>query len=92
LQPRRIDRLEHVVERVCFERLERVPIVRRHEDDERHRLHADLLDDLERRGTPELDIEEHDVGQPFDDRVNRAVAASAFSDALDAVELRELLV
>jgi hypothetical protein len=68
-----------------------MPIVCRDEDDKWHPLHADLLDDLECRGAPELDVEEDEVGLLLDNRINRAVTASAFTNALNAVELRQLL-
>ena len=80
-QPIGIDRLEHVVDGVHLERPQCVAIVGRDEHDERHRVGADALDDLEPGGAAELDVEQHEVGPADADRGNRFVARRAFTDA-----------
>src|SRR5207248_6832058 len=57
-----VDRLEEVIERLDVERADRVFVVRGDEDDHRHRLDPDLLDDVEAAEAGHLDVEEDEVG------------------------------
>ena len=70
LEPRRIDRLQQVVDRVDLERFDRVLIVRGHEDDVRSRGAAveHPPRDLEARESRHLHVEKHQVGLQAVDR------------------------
>ena len=74
-----VERLEQVVERADLERLERVLIVRGDEDDERHPLAADRLDDLEAVHLRHLDVEEHEVRRVIVDRGDGFLAVAALA-------------
>ncbi len=78
-QTRRVHRLEHVVHGVHLERFHGVLVVGRDEHDHRHRLDADLLDDLECRRAAELHVQQHHVGAPLHDRRDGLIAAAALA-------------
>lgn len=67
-----------------IEGLQGVPVVRRDEHHERHRVNPDFLDDLEAGRPSQLNIEEHDVWPPLDDGGDGLVAFAALTDARHA--------
>ena len=90
LEPRLIDRLQQVVDRVDLERLDRVLIVGRDEDDLRTGAAADQPPrDLEAGQPRHLHVEKDDVRlQPLDRR-QRLDAVAGLADHLDAADLFE---
>jgi hypothetical protein len=80
-----IERLEQVVQRVHLERAERVSVERGDEDDERHPLRADGLDQLESGCTRHLHIEEHEIRTKGLDCRHRRRAILALGDDLHPV-------
>ena len=56
------ERLQQVVERPRFERLERVDVVGGHEDDVRDQARPQLLQHVESGALRHLDVEKHQVG------------------------------
>ena len=84
-EPISIERLEQVVERVHVERAQRVVVERRHEDDERHPLRPDGLDDLETVGAGHLHVEKDQVWLKPPDRVDRVSAVRALGDDFEPV-------
>ena len=90
LEPRLVDRLQQVVDRVDLERLDRVLIVGGDEDDVRRRLRVDHAPRHLETGQPRhLDVEEHDVGLQSLDRAQRLDAVAGLPDHLDAADLAE---
>ncbi len=71
------------------ERLERVGIMRRHEDDERHLLRADGTDNIEAIEHRHLDVEQHEVGGVGCDGGDGTGAVAAFAGDNDAGVIRE---
>ena len=89
-EPRRIDGLQQIIDRVHFERFDGVLIVRRHEDDVRRRLRVDHAPrDFESRQAGHLDVEKHDVGLQPGDRRDGFDAVAGLTDDLDAADLAE---
>ena len=89
-EPRRIDRLQQVVDRVDLERLDGVLIVRGDEDDLRRRVVAEHPPrDLEAGEPRHLDVQEHDVGLQLVDRGQRLDTVAGLADHLDAADLIE---
>ena len=91
LEPRRIDRLQQIVDRVDLERLDRVLIEGRDEDDVRRRAAAveHPARHLEAGQPRHLHVEKHDIGlQPLDRR-QRLDAVAGLADDLDAADLPE---
>ena len=90
LEPRRIHRLQQVVDRVHLERLDGVLIVRRDEDDVRRRVRLEHPPrDLEAGQPRHLDVEEHDVRLQAVDGRQRLDAVAGLADDLDAADLAE---
>ena len=92
LEPRRLDRLQQVVDRVHLERLDGVLVERRDEDDVARRARSATM----RRATSNpvrpghLDVEEDDVGpQPLDERRAPRRRCSAWPTTVDAADLAE---
>ena len=67
-EPFAVERLQQVVERADLERPQRVLIVGGDEDDERHALGPDRLDDFEPVHLRHLDVEEHQIRRVIHDR------------------------
>ena len=68
-EPRRRERLQHVVDGPLLERLDGVLVERRHEDDVAAAV--DLARDLDPRQPRHLDVEEEDVGRVLVERTQR---------------------
>jgi hypothetical protein len=68
---------------VDVERLERVCVIGSHEDDRRHVLGADLLDDAEAVEAGHLDVEEDEVGRELADCRDGLGAVCGFADDFD---------
>jgi hypothetical protein len=77
-------RLQQIVQRVGLERLNRMLVVSRHEDRERHRRRADGIDDTQAVELGHLDVEEHQVGPLVENLVDADEAVFGFRDAADA--------
>jgi hypothetical protein len=72
---------------VHIEGSQRISLVRRHEDDERHARHTHGGDDTEAVEAWHLHVEEHDVGPELPDRLDGRLAACRIADNLDIVHL-----
>ena len=81
------ERLQQVVERVHLERAERVLVVGGDEDDRRHLLGTDGLDDAEAVDTGHLHVEEHQVGHLVLNRRDGLRAVAALAHHFDVVLL-----
>ena len=57
-----------------------MPVVRRHEHDQWHRIDADLLDHFESCPAAKLHVQKHHVRALRDDGGDRVVAAAALAD------------
>ena len=78
-EPRAVERLQQVVERMDLERLQRVLVVGRREDDERYPVRGQRANHAEAIHDRDLDVEEDQLGlEPLDGRERlRAVGALA---------------
>ena len=89
-QARRIDRLQEVVDGVHLERLDRMLIVRRHEDD--MRIGATIDEPachFESGQAGHLHVQKHDVGVKTIDGRQRFEAVAGFADHLHAADAAE---
>ena len=89
LEARLVERLEEEVERVNLERADRVRVVRGHEDDGRHVVAVEVLDDVEAVHARHLDVEEDEVGLLALDHLDGARAVGAGADDFDVGLLGE---
>jgi hypothetical protein len=89
IEPRILDGLQEVVERVRFERLQCVLVVRRDEHGQRHLRRGQGLQELEAVDTRHLHVEEHDVGLMLGDREERLASVAGLADDLDVGMARE---
>ena len=90
LEPRLVDRLQQVVDRVDLERLDGVLIVRRDEDDVRPVLRVEHPPRHLEPGQPgHLHVEKHDVGLQAIDGRERLDPVARLPDHLDAPHLPE---
>ncbi len=83
------ERFQQVVERVDFEGLQRVLVVGGDEDDHRHLVGADLLDDPEAVDGGHLDVEEYQFGRELLDGAHGLDAIGALADHFDVGLLRQ---
>ena len=81
------ERLEQVIERVHFERAQRVLVVGGDEDDRRHPLGADRVDHAEAVDAGHLDVEEDEVRRLVLDGRDRLRAVAALADDFDVLFL-----
>ena len=84
-EPRIVDGLEHIVDGARLEGLHRETIVGGDEHDHRQLVRLQLGQHVEARQPRHLDVEEHEVGLLFADRVERLAAVAALPDDLDVV-------
>ena len=78
-----VERLEHVVEGVRVEGLDREVVVGRHEDDRRHGLGPDLGDDVEAAQLGHADVEEDEIRIVFADRIDGGPSVGTLGDDID---------
>ena len=83
------ERLQQVVEGVDLEGLQRVLVVGGDEDDHRHLVGADLLDDAEAVDGRHLDVEEYQLRRELLDGADRLHAIGALADHFDVGLLRQ---
>src|SRR6185437_13608601 len=86
-KPSVVKGFEQIVDRVHVERLERISLVRRHEDDRGHAHDTDSGDDTEAVEARHLYVEKYDVGPELPDRVDGRLAARRIADELQLVHL-----
>ena len=89
LEARLVERLEQEVQRVDLERADGMFVVRGHEDDGRHVVAVEVLDDIEAVHAGHLHVEEHEVGLLALDRLDGARAVGALADDFDVGLLGE---
>ena len=82
-EPSAVDGLEEVIERVDFEGVERVLVVRRDEDDVRYAFDADGLDHRESVHSWHSDVEIHEVGRVAKDRRHGFSPVATLADDFD---------
>src|SRR5262245_10252730 len=85
VEPLRLDRLQQIVDRVHIERLHRVFIVRRHENDCGQPLRGDGLQHFEAIEVRHLNVEEYEIGPFVDDRIDRFAPSAALPDDRDTI-------
>jgi hypothetical protein len=76
-------RLQQIVDRVHFEGLDGIAIVRGHEDHRRHVLGADGTQHTEAVQLGHLHVQEHQVGPPFADQAHGLGAIARFGHGSD---------
>ena len=84
-----VEGLQQIVQRMDIERAQRVLVVGRHEDDQRHARGADGFDDVEAGRAGHLHVQEHEVRLQPADRLDRLGAVLALGDDLEPVLRRK---
>ena len=83
VETRVLDRFQEIVERVGFERTQRILIVRGHENRQRHLRRRHGSQKLETVDAGHLHVEEHEIGLVFGNREERLAAVAGLGDDLD---------
>ena len=83
VEPLLAERLEQVIDRVHLERLDGVLLEGGDEDDSRGQCRARQFQHFKPVQLRHLDVEEHQVGPQFGDRLDRFEAVGAFADNVD---------
>ena len=76
-------RFEEIINRCDFKRPERILVVRGHEDDRRHALCSNGMDNREAIGPRHLHVKEHEIRFLLTNKSNRLASVSRLRNRLD---------
>ena len=78
-----VEGLQQIIHRIHFERLNRVFVVGRHEDDRRHPFRSDPPDDIEARAVRQFHVQQNQVHLAGAQSIDGLRHASALAGNLD---------